>query len=209
MYLCVSCRLNVICIGFRSCHEYHEPLDVDDLDSLTKKKFSMETMKKVNWVKNMYQGWMYSRNASSGVNEITCDLDDIGSITQISLKYGMCHFITEMKKIDGTEFPPHTLYDLVICIQFHLETKGFSWRLISDNVFKDLKFTLDNLMKQRTEMGLGSSVRKTMALNVCDEDILWNLGLLGTSCPEVLLTTVMHVIGLSCSLRAGKEYHGL
>ena len=64
-------------------------------------------------------------------------------------------------------------------------------------------------MKMRTEQGVGRSVRKAMVLNVCDEDILWNFGLLGTYCPEVLLTTVMFTLGLSCSLRAGKEHYAL
>ena len=41
------------------------------------------------------------------------------------------------------------------------------------------------------------------------EDILWSLGLLGTNNPEVLLVTVMFTLGLSCSLRAGKEHHVL
>ena len=160
-------------------HDYHEPLDADTLESLTKKKFAMETMKKVNWVKNMYQEWMYSRNAKSGVNDITCDLEDVQSITQESLKYSLCHFITEIKKLDGGDFPPRTLYDLVICMQFYLEIKGFSWRLICDEVFKEVKFTLDNLMKARTERGLGTSVRKAMVLNVCDEDILWEFRTFG------------------------------
>ena len=129
-------------------------------------------MKKVNWVKKMYQQWKYSRNAKSGVGDITCDLENVPTITKESLKYALCCFITEVKKLDGNEFPPCTLYDLVICIQFYLETEGFSWRLIIDEVFKEVKFTLDNTMKERTQAAIGSKVRKAQVLNVCDEDIL-------------------------------------
>ena len=53
------------------------------------------------------------------------------------------------------------------------------------------------------------SVKKAMVLNITDEDILWNMGLLGVHNPDVLLTTVMFTLGLSCSLRAGKEHHVL
>ena len=116
-------RAVIICNFFRPRREYHEPLDSDTLDTLSRKKFSSETMKKVNWVTKMYQEWMYTRNASSGSDEITCDLENISSITQDSLKFALCHFITEIKKLDGSEFPPRTLYDLVICMQFYLENK--------------------------------------------------------------------------------------
>ena len=64
-------------------------------------------------------------------------------------------------------------------------------------------------MKEQTQAGIGSKVHKAQVLNVCGKDILWNFGLLGTYCPEVLLTTVMFTIGLSCSLRAGKEHYNL
>ena len=97
---------------------------------------------------------MYSRNAKSGVGDITCDLENVTTITKESLKYALCCFITEVKKLDGNKFPPCTLYDLVICIQFYLETEGFSWRLISDEVFKEVKFTLDNTMKEWTQLQL-------------------------------------------------------
>ena len=64
-------------------------------------------------------------------------------------------------------------------------------------------------MKKRTSEGIGISVQKAQILNKIDEDILWGIGLLGTHSPEVLLQTVMFTIGLSCSLRAGKEHHVL
>ena len=46
-------------------------------------------------------------------------------------------------------------------------------------------------------------------LSITDKDILWIIGLLGTHNPEVLLQTVMFTLGLSCSLRAGKEHYVL
>ena len=40
--------------------------------------------------------------------------------------YVLVHFLTEVKKIDGSDFPGKTLYDILICVQFYLETLGFS-----------------------------------------------------------------------------------
>ena len=200
---------NCLMLFYRLCHEYHEPLDVASLQRLTQKNFSDETMKKITWVFNMYQDWMNYRNSLGNLTKVTCDLSDVSTINVNSLSFGLCRFLTEVKKLDGSEFPPKTLYDMLMCVQFFLETVGFSWRLISDDEFKEVKFTLDNVMKQRTAQGIGISVHKADVLTVTDEDILWSLGLLGTHSPEVLLNTVMFTLGLSCSLCAGKEHYVL
>ena len=141
--------------------------------------------------------------------KIECDLDDITTITQESLLFALCRFITEVKKLDGSDFPARTLYDILICVQFHLETLGFPWKLINDVAFTELKFTLDNLMKQRTSMGIGVSVKKAQVLSVTDEEYLWSLGLLGTHLPDVLLNTVVFLMGKGFALHAGKEHQRL
>ena len=166
-------------------------------------------MKKVKWAKGVFQEWRYHRNLSPDFSDIHCDLDDLSTISVQNLNFALCHFITEVKKLDGEDFPPKTLYEIIVCIQFYLETEGFALKLISDPGFQEVKFTLDNTMKECTERGLGNNVQKAEVLEISDEDILWNLGLLGTHNPEVLLTTVMFTIGLSCSLRVGKEHHVL
>ena len=143
---------------FRPQCDYHEPLDDVSLERFTKKTFASETMKKVNWVKNMFQEWRYHRNLSPDFSDIHCDLENVDTITVDSVKFALCHFITEVKKIDGSDYPPKTLYEIVICFQFFLETEGFSWHLITDELFSDVKFTLDNVMKQRTEEGLANNV---------------------------------------------------
>ena len=82
-----------------------------------------------------------------GLECIICDLDDMSTISENSVKFGLWHFITEIQKVNGSDFPGKTLYDIVVCIQFHLETLGFGWKLINDEGFKDVRFTLDNIMK--------------------------------------------------------------
>ena len=194
---------------FRNVREYLEPLDDVAMHKLTCKNFSEETNKKINWVYNMFQDWRNYRNSRDDLISIGCDLSDLSSVTVSSLNFAMCRFLCEFKKLDGSDFPPKTLYQICLCVQFFLETKGYSWRLLSDESFKQVKFTLDNVMKQRTSEGIGITVRQAQVLNMVDEDILWSSGLLGTHTPEVLLQTVMFTIGLSCSLRAGKEHYAL
>ena len=177
---------------------------------LAKKNFSEETEKKMRWVRRMYGEWRVERNNTYGQDDlIDCDLENVSTINQCSLLNAMRKFITEVRKLDGTDFPPKTLYQIVICVQFYLETLGFTWCLIEDEVFTDLKFTLDNLMKMRTSLGIGINVRKADVISKTDEDILWNRNVLGTDNPEQLMHMVLYIVGLFCALCAGKEHRAL
>ena len=141
---------------FRHNRKFKQPLPEDVLVSLARKNFSDETMKKVKWVTTMYIAWRQYRHSLG----LDCDLDDVSTINKESLIFALCQFVSEVKKVDGTDFPARTLYDIIICVQFHLETLGFTWRLVSDDVFSEVRFTLDNLMKKRTSEGVGVAVRK-------------------------------------------------
>ncbi len=70
------------------------------------------------------------------------------------MQEALCGFITEVKKLDGTDFPPKTLYKILVCIQMSLETKGIHWRFLEDDMFCALKYILDNEMKIHTCAGM-------------------------------------------------------
>ena len=124
-----------------SSRNFKPPLLEQDLEELSHKNFSNETMKQICWVCKIYHDWHYYRKGL-GLESIKCDLEDKATITAESLKYALCHFITKVKKLDGTEHPGKTLYPIIVCIQFHLERHGFAFKLINDPAFQDLKYTL-------------------------------------------------------------------
>ena len=188
---------------------YHEPLCKEDLNTMSKKTFSGETNKKIRWVVKMYNEWRSYRNSQPNLDNIVMDFDDVSSITKESLVFVMCRFLTEVKKLDGSEFPGRTLYDILICVQFKLETMGFHSRLLNDKPLKDIRFTLDNVMKMRTAEGVGTTVKQAQVLTDFDEEFLWNLGFLGMWNPTVLSNTVLFVIGKGCALHAGKQHRCL
>ena len=192
-----------------SQREYNLPLKDDEMEDLSHKNFSYETNKKIRWVLKMFREWRSYRNSSASLDNIECDLDNKESISIESLTFAVPHFITEVKKLDGSDFPGKTLYDIVIFIQFHLESIGFAWKLLNQDTFKDVRFTLDNLMKLRTSQGIGVSVRQAAVLSGLDEEELWCQGLLGWANPENLLNTVIYLIKKGFALRAGKEHHCL
>ena len=125
-------------------------------------------------------------------------------ITEYYLKFALCHFITKVKKVNGSDFTSKTIYDIIVCIQFHLECMGFNYKLIIDATFK---FTLDNTIKACTAQGIGITIRKAQVLSATDEDLLWSLRFLGTTHPKQLLNTVVFSISKGFALWVGKEHH--
>ena len=194
---------------FRMTSDYNAPLDSIAMSKLACKNFLDETLKKVTWVRRMFSQWRLDHNKNSMDETIMCDLDDHETITEDNLVFAMCRFIREIKKMNGEQFPAKTLYEIVMCMQFHLESIGFLWHLLSDNLFVDLKFTLDNVMKERASLNVGGPVKKAEVLSEMDVDILWENKILGIDTPQKLLNTVFVTIGMSCALRAGKEHQKL
>ena len=188
---------------------YNEPLDHDSMTKLARKNFSDDTLKKVKWVRHMFSQWRIDRNNNGNEEFIYCDLDDHETITEQNLVYALCRFLREIKKLNGEQFPAKTLYEVVMYLQFHLESIGYMWRLLSSNIFVDLKYTLDNVMKERASDNVGGPVKKAEVLSDVDIDILWKNGFLGYDNPEKLLNTVFITVGMSCALRAGKEHQKL
>ena len=64
-------------------------------------------------------------------------------------------------------------------------------------------------MKQRVEEGIDKPIQCAQVLSFSDEDLLWSLGLLGIHTLEVLLNTVVVMLGMSCALHAGEEHRVL
>ena len=157
---------------FSGKRRYHEPMCDVELHDLTRKKFAYQTNKKIKWVKNMYVDWRKYRNSISPGEIVNCDMDNVETIDESSLVFAIPRFITEVRKLDGSEFPSKTLYDIVICLQFHLETLGFTFKLLNDDTFSKIRFTLDNLMKKRVAEGVDSAVRQAQVLSFSDTDML-------------------------------------
>ncbi len=129
---------------------------------------------------------------------------EAAEISKPNLAYSLSCFLSEVRKKDGSEYPGDTLYQLLICLQFHLERTGRHWKLIDGEDFIPLKFTLDNLMKERAALGLGKR-KSSSPISVSEENILWEKGMLGTDSPDTLCDTVLFLLGLHLALWGGRS----
>ncbi len=135
------------------------PVSEEYVEEFSNKKFASETVKKFCWVKKMFLDWKCNRNKYPDLVPITADLENPveSGLTKAQLSYALVHFVSEVKKIDGSDYPPKTIYELVISVQMYLESKGIFWKLLDekDSVFQKMRCTVDNVMKERAATGMG------------------------------------------------------
>jgi len=113
---------------------------------------------------------------------------DILQLTTEELNYTLCLFLKEVRKPNGAEYTPDTLYYLCLGIQKYLFESG---RI--DNIFTDIfyeKFT-DVLNEGAREF---TSIQQNTELYIMtrvEEEHLWDSGQLGVQSPYVLLSTLL------------------
>ena len=68
----------------------------------------------------------------------------------------MCDFIVKIRKEKGEQYPGSSLYDLLSDLSLFLQReKGFDEKLMSET-FKEIRNTLDHVMKERAMAGVGA-----------------------------------------------------
>ena len=73
------------------------------------------------------------------------------------LQADLCDFIVEIRKENGEQYPSSSMYDLISGLSLYLEREhGFTNKLVS-GVFRSVRNTLDNVMKERTAEGVGEA----------------------------------------------------
>ena len=77
------------------------------------------------------------------------------------LQADLCDFIVEIRKENGEQYPPSSMYDLISGLSLYLEREhGFTNKLVS-GAFRSVRNTIDNVMKESTAEGVGGGQRGT------------------------------------------------
>ena len=121
----------------------------------------------------------------------------------------LCVFVMEVKNSVGEDYNRDTLYDLIIMVQSFLKQSRYPVKFFEDEIFFDLKNTLDNRMKQLSKEGKIAPRIKAEPITINEEEALWNAGVLGDDNPEKLVNTVLYLNGVHFALRAADEHKSL
>ena len=189
---------------------FKDPVDDRQIASVSNRVFAPESQRKIKWVINLYSEWRRNRISKPFCpNQIVnANLDLLFQITQVDLAYSLCRFIREVKKLNGEEYPPNTLREMIIMVQMFLQTNGINWKLLDGSAFVGLRNVLDNTMKERHAAGLGLKKSSEIITNKV-EQTLFDSGVIGLDTPQKLLNGVIDFLGIYLALRGVKEHNNL
>ena len=144
--------------------------------------------------------WTRNNRPIEPIHEVAATVDD--------LKRDVCDFIVEIRKENGDQYPSSSLYDLLQGLSMYLEReKGFENKLMS-GAFRDIRNTLDNMMKERAAEGIKSRPEREPIMED-HEEILWQKGVLGEDSPDKLRYTIFFLIGVRFGLCGLSEQYNL
>lgn len=128
------------------------------------------------------------------------------------LAYWMGKFVLEVRKRDGTEYPPKTVYALVCCFKRYFEENGIheiNPLNTGDSRFGNFRVTLDAEMKRLHGIGLGTKSKQAEPITEDEECLLWSSGELGIHSAKSLLNTVYYYNCKVFGLRSYDEHRNL
>lgn len=130
---------------------------------------------------------------------------DILQMNKEMLQHWLTLFVLEVRKQDGTEYPPNTLYHIVCGIMRYLRQNAIHVDFFQDPMFADFRQSLDAEMKRLKGSGLGSQ-KQVEPLTEENEEKLWQAGVLGAHNLQALLNTMIYINGLYFALHSGYEH---
>ena len=136
----------------------------------------------------------------------------LASTDHVILGKWLSLFVAEVRKKDGTEYPPKTMYILLAGILRHMRLQNPACPNFLD--MEDLSFApfhnaLDNVLRDLRARGVGSESQETEAFSKEEEERLWSSGTLGDDNPRSLLHAVFYLNGKNFCLRGGDEQRNL
>ena len=163
------------------------------------------TKKDTAWCFNIWRDWSVA-NSTDAYNIS----QDITTLCPEKLMRYISRFILEVRKKDGTEYPPNTLYHIICGLMRHLRQNGMpDVDFFKEKAYADLRTTLDAEIKRLKLLGIGATKRQADVLTEDEEELLWREGVLGYHSPKSLLNTVFFFNGVCFALRSGEEHRQL
>ena len=144
------------------------PITDEEVVELRKMAIPKRTMQDTQYCIRQWEAWRDHRNLSGLVVPSLCDMD-----TQ-SLSHWLTRFVLEVRKVNGSEYPPNTLHHIVCGIMRHLRSAtGCEIDIFKDHDFSQFLSSLDAEMKRLQSKGIGSVRKQAEPFSTEEEELLW------------------------------------
>ena len=164
------------------------------------------------WGIRIWNEWATSRAtavADGGIAPLTTPLLEM---SRVDLGYWMGKFVLDVRKKDGSGYPPKSLYAIVCCFKLYFEENGvydINPFRGDDACFGNFRATLDAEMKRLHGKGLGTSSKQAQPITPDEESLLWASGQLETQTAKAFLNTVYFYNCKVFGLRSYDEHRNL
>ena len=190
-----------------------EPVSDADEASLCATAIPSNSKAATDWGIRVWNDWAKCRPKptadSDGIVPLTTPLLEI---PPVDLSYWLRKFVLEIRKRDGSEYPPKSIYALVCCFKRYFEHHGIHGvnpLNLNDARFGDFRGTLDAEMKRLHGKGLGTTTKQAEPISSDDESLLWSSGQFGSHNAQALLNTVYFYNCKVFGLRSFDEHRNL
>ncbi|XP_048775614.2 uncharacterized protein LOC125680217 [Ostrea edulis] len=183
-------------------NERFEPVSDDEIQRLIDSQKNPNTRKNTTWAIETFNKWRAERDNVPLLTEMNSE----------SLNYWMQRFVLEVRKQDGSEYPPRSLY-YIVCglLRFIRDENIHNVNFLDekDHRFAVFQRVLDARMKELLSKGLGTKVRQVDPILPENEEKIWNQKVFGMQSSLALQYTVFFYNCKLFGLRGYDEHKSL
>lgn len=161
---------------------------------------------------NVFVEWIAARNQDVPVGEERCPEDLLEHADPVNLNHWLCRFVTEVRKKDGSQYPPPSVHLILSSLQRQmLETTPGALKFfdVNNHCYRELQRTCDYVYKDLRSQGIGTNVQHTATFTQEEEEKLWDAKVIDTSNSKALQRAVFFYIGKVFCIRGGEKQRKL